>query len=111
MSGESLSLESDAVGKPAVNPDISFVLSDRGGELIPSNGSIVKASQAVTASHCRTRLAENEGPPTVTSNAGWYCITTSAGHLAAVQVVTVNGGMTADTVRASLLYMVWNVPA
>lgn len=105
--GDSLNMETGAVGKVVDKPDITYVVAPM-DQLIPLQGGIAEISAEITARNCATAL-EKATPSTTRSFGGgdWFCVKTSAQHIAAVAVLSRADRSTPGQLR----YIVWSMSA
>jgi len=100
--GESVNMETEAVGKPVDNPDVTYTT---GSCFCLGSSQISKISEAAESDTCAEELA-GDARSTETADAGaWYCLKTTAGHVAAVYI-----GSTDDVngeYSVHLRYIVW----
>ncbi|NEB11319.1 hypothetical protein G3I32_21180 [Streptomyces coelicoflavus] len=102
--GDSADLEHGTAGPSVKNPDLSWGGDDRFSAL---NGRIARSLDGVTAADC-TRLIRKypQGTGDMGMEGSWFCTTTGAGHVAAVEFLG-----RAEGAQRRFHFIVWDAPA
>lgn len=101
---DSADLEHGTAGKTVVSPDISWGGDD---SFAAMNGRVARSLEGATPTHC-AKLIRNysAGSESMAPMGSWFCLPTSAGHVAALQYLG-----PAENGQRQFHYIVWDVTA